>query len=119
MWVGCALNVHNLVENAPEGVTVSQVCGDRVLLKRTAIGDREAWLDLRERHALLLFAYLSDVVGDAEEADELMDETFLRAWCEADQFDLLGDLDPTSWLLGLARNVLSAHHPAESRVRSP
>lgn len=82
--------------------------GDRALLERTGGGDREAWLGLRERHAMLLFAYLSDAVGDAAQAEELMDETFMRAWSEAGAFDPSGDVDAASWLLRLARSVVSA-----------
>lgn len=84
---------------------------DRVLLERTAKGDRDAWLDLWERHAVLLFAYLSGILGNAREAQHLMDETFLRAWCEAGRFDPSGNIDPPSWLLGLARQVLSGVLP--------
>jgi DNA-directed RNA polymerase specialized sigma24 family protein len=89
-----------------------QPSADHVLLEYTALGDREAWEDFRERHALLLFAYLSAIVGDAGEPEQLMDETFLRAWCEASRFDASGNLDPASWLLGLARNVLAARRVA-------
>jgi DNA-directed RNA polymerase specialized sigma24 family protein len=95
-----------------------QPSADRVLLEHTALGDHEALEDFQERHALLLFAYLSATVGDTGEgegeggAEQLMDETFLRAWCEASRFDPSGHVDPASWLLGLARNVLAARRVA-------
>jgi len=95
-------------------IAMRQPSADHVLLEHTALGDREAWDDFRERHALLLFAYLSATVGDTGEgeAEQLMDETFLRAWCEASRFDASGHVDPASWLLGLARNVLAARRVA-------
>jgi DNA-directed RNA polymerase specialized sigma24 family protein len=93
-------------------IAMRQPSADRVLLEHTALGDHEAWEDFQERHALLLFAYLSATVGDTGEAEQLMDETLLRAWCEASRFDAAGHVDPASWLLGLARNVLAARRVA-------
>lgn len=90
------------------GIARRPPIADRVLLEHTALGDREAWEDFEERHALLLFAYLSAMVGDSGDAEQIMDETLLRAWCEASRFDASGNVDPASWLLGLARNVLAA-----------
>lgn len=89
-------------------IAMRPLIADHALLEHTALGDREAWEDFRERHALLLFAYLSAMVGDGGEPEQLMDETFLRAWCEVRRFDASGALDPASWLLGVARNVLAA-----------
>jgi DNA-directed RNA polymerase specialized sigma24 family protein len=89
------------------GIAKGQLRADHELLEHAALGDREAWEDFRERHALLLFAYLSAMVGDPRAAEHLMDETLLRAWCEANRFNASGNIDAASWLLGVARNVLA------------
>jgi RNA polymerase sigma-70 factor, ECF subfamily len=64
-------------------------------------------LDLEEvfqRHQRDVFAYFLRMVGDANNAEELTQETFVRA-CGA-AFRFRGDSSVRTWLFGIGRRVL-------------
>jgi RNA polymerase sigma-70 factor, ECF subfamily len=64
-------------------------------------------LDLEElfrRHQREVFAYFLRMVGDANNAEELTQETFVRA-CGA-AFRFRGDSSVRTWLFGIGRRVL-------------
>jgi RNA polymerase sigma-70 factor (ECF subfamily) len=73
------------------------------LIQRAAQGDMKAWesLILAHQQAVFRLAYL--ILGDPDEAEDVAQETFLRAWKNLGRFDPSRPLSP--WLLQIAANL--------------
>jgi RNA polymerase sigma-70 factor (ECF subfamily) len=74
-------------------------------------GLRTAW----SAHADELYGYARRALGDSGAAEEVLQETFLRAWRAADRYDASRPLRP--WLFAILRNVVVDE--ARSRVQRP
>lgn len=74
---------------------------DGALVARLADGDEAALTGLYERHAGAVLAYLRQLTGDREEAEELLQDTFVAAWRAAPGF--AGRSGARTWLFGIAR----------------
>ncbi len=73
------------------------------LLRRIARQDRQAFAQLYDRYAGVLFATAFRVVNDHEEASDVLQEVFVQIWEKSAAFDpALGK--PFSWALTLTRN---------------
>jgi RNA polymerase sigma-70 factor, ECF subfamily len=57
------------------------------LVERSQGGDRLAFEELVRRHADRLYAVVLRFVADADEAEEVTQETFLRAWRSIEKFE--------------------------------
>ena len=76
---------------------------DLQLLERIALRDGQAVAALYDRHARALYSLIHRIVRDAGEAEDILQEVFLRAWEKADTYDpVLGT--PMAWLVRIARN---------------
>lgn len=84
---------------------------DEDLVAQAQRGDRAAFAELVRRHADRLYAVLLRFSGDREEAEEAMQETFLRAWRRIDAFR--GDSQFFTWLYRIGIN--EAKRRAERR----
>ncbi|HMN29552.1 MAG TPA: sigma-70 family RNA polymerase sigma factor [Caldilineaceae bacterium] len=75
------------------------------LIERARRGDEAAWVELVRRHqgAIFRLAYL--LLGNQENAKDVAQEVFLRAYCALDRFDRGRPLRP--WLLEITRNQAS------------
>jgi len=58
------------------------------LVERSQAGDRLAFEELVRRHADRLYAVVLRFVADADEAEEVTQEAFLRAWRSIEKFEL-------------------------------
>lgn len=85
--------------------------GDVVLLARTAAGDRRAFEHFVERHQAAVYRYARTLVGRPEDAEDVLQQTFLAAWRGAAGFR--GDASGRTWVLTVARH---AAHRYRSRV---
>ena len=76
---------------------------ESILIQRAANGDAAAWepLALAHQQAVFRLAYL--LLGDPDDAEDVAQETFLRAWNHLKQFDSARALRP--WLLSIAANL--------------
>lgn len=73
------------------------------LIARVRNGDDEAFRLIFERYARPIISFIYDLVGERDLADELMQETFVRAY---KNLNTLRDEERLStWLFGIARNV--------------
>jgi RNA polymerase sigma-70 factor (ECF subfamily) len=73
------------------------------LIVRTAIKDRGAF-DLLYRHtSAKLFGVCLRILNDRTEAEEALQEVYVKIWNKADRF-AVSDLSPISWLAAVARN---------------
>jgi urease accessory protein len=88
--------------SAPSRIEVSAE-RDRFLLLRVAEGDHEAFAELFNRLAPVVLAYLIPILRDPGRSEEILQETFLRAWVQAGRYrPELGT--PCVWLLVMARS---------------
>lgn len=76
---------------------------DAGVLERVAAGDVESFGVLVERHEERLFRLCQRMLGDAEEARELTQDTFLRAFRHAGDFQPRGRV--YTWLYRIATNL--------------
>lgn len=83
------------------------------LIRRAANGDAAAWepLVLAHQQAVFRLAYL--LLGDADDAEDIAQETFLRAWKHLKRFDATRPLRP--WLLSIASNLAHNHRRSAGR----
>ena len=73
------------------------------LLPAVARGDVAAFGDLYDRYAGTLYAVLLRILGSAEDAQEALQETFLKAWTNASSFDAERGSE-IAWLIAIARS---------------
>jgi RNA polymerase sigma-70 factor (ECF subfamily) len=96
-------DVAQLVERAPERPPFE---GDEVdvdLIRAAQAGDLRAFASLYDRHRERLVRFCRSRLGDADDAADAGQETFLRAWRSLDTFGNRGNVYP--WLHAIARNV--------------
>ena len=80
---------------------------DQTLIEQLRRGDRSAFAQVIERHQRSVFGYLRARVQQASDADDMMQEVFLRFYLAQARFDSTALIRP--WLLGIARNLLREH----------
>ena len=76
---------------------------DAELMRRIALGDERAYEHLVDSHARSILAFGFRLLGTREEAEEVTQETFLRAWQHADRYEPSARV--TTWLHTIARNL--------------
>ncbi len=76
---------------------------DQELIERLRKRDPQAMTDLYDRFSRVVFSVIVRVVRNSAVAEELAQETFMRAWNRGTDFDAArGKIGP--WLLTIARN---------------
>jgi len=80
---------------------------DQTLIEQLRRGDRSAFAQVIERHQRSVYGYLRARVQQASDADDMMQEVFLRFYLAQARFDSTALIRP--WLLGIARNLLREH----------
>src|SRR5688500_13196389 len=76
---------------------------DLTLLQRIAARDDAAMAELYDRHGRLAYASIRRIVQSQADAEEVLQETFVRVWSRADTYDArLGS--PAAWVVRIARN---------------
>jgi RNA polymerase sigma-70 factor (ECF subfamily) len=73
------------------------------LMDACAAGDRQAFATLYERTSAKLYGICLRVVGNEPEAQDVLQETYIRIWQKAERFDST-KASPITWLAVLARN---------------
>ena len=76
---------------------------DLELLQRIAARDDSALAALYDRHSRLAYSLILRILRSAADADEVLQETFVRVWTRADSYDPRLGL-PAAWLTRIARN---------------
>jgi len=84
------------------------VKSDEELLQEYAQGRREAFSELVERHLTGVYSFLLRFVGDAQDAQDISQETFVKAWRAAATYNAKKSSFKT-WLLRVARNAAVDH----------
>ncbi|RIK99944.1 MAG: hypothetical protein DCC71_19705 [Proteobacteria bacterium] len=81
---------------------------DEELMAAIARGDERALTALIDRHAARLHGFLARVAGDRDDADDLLQETWIRVARGARTFDAARRVRP--WLYGIAANLARDLH---------
>jgi RNA polymerase sigma-70 factor (ECF subfamily) len=89
---------------------------DGALLARMAGGDEGARGMLYDRWSPFLHALAMQIVGDADDAEEVLEETFWQAWRQADRYEHWRGAVST-WLSMIARSRALDRVRARRRVR--
>lgn len=74
------------------------------LLGRVAEGDRSAFLRLYDATSAKLFGVCLHILNDRAEAEDVLQEVFLKIWRSADRYHANG-FSPMTWLITVARNA--------------
>jgi len=73
------------------------------LIVRTSMRDQVAFNVLYKQTSAKLFGVCLRVLNDRAEAEEALQEVFVKIWTKADRF-AVSELSPISWLVAIARN---------------
>ena len=84
------------------------------LIVRVSMRDRAAFDLLYRQTSAKLYGVCLRILNDRAEADEALQEVFVKIWTKADRF-AVSDLSPISWLVAVARN----HSIDRIRARRP
>src|SRR5690348_15383595 len=87
------------------------VDNDIQLIRRIAVGDRQALSELYGRYQRSLFNYLLQLTPDYGLAEELLQDTLVAVWKSAQSFE--GRSSVLTWLIGVARR--QAHNTLRQR----
>ena len=88
-----------------------------ILLQRCAMGDRDAFRTLYDRHATRLYSVALRILKDTGHAEDVMQEIFFQVWRNSDSF-VQGRGSLGAWLVVVARNrsidLLRRRKPTDS-----
>lgn len=73
-------------------------------LAKCAIGDRDAFSSLYSATSAKLFGVCLRVLGNRAEAEDALQDVFVKIWHNADRYQVNG-LSPMTWLITIARNM--------------
>jgi RNA polymerase sigma-70 factor, ECF subfamily len=76
---------------------------DRRIFSRIASGDPKAFRSLVDAHAGPLVTYATRILGNQAEAEEIVQEVFVRVWQKAETYH--GGARATTWLHSIAHNL--------------
>lgn len=89
------------------------------LISRCALKDRAAFRTLYERTSAKLFGVVLRILKDRSEAEEAIQEVYVKIWQRADRF-IPGNTSPISWLVAVARNhaldILRTRRPVSDDI---
>jgi len=79
------------------------------------VDDLEPFIELLTRNQSRLYAFVYSLVGDAELAQDVFQETNMVLWRKADEFDSSREFMP--WAFAIARNQIRAARQKRGRDR--
>jgi RNA polymerase sigma-70 factor (ECF subfamily) len=90
---------------------------DRAAMLAAQAGDGDAFARVVDRYAERLFRYLRVVGCVAADADDLVQETFMRAWRYRERFDPRYAV--STWLFTIAQRLAASHRHRRGRAAQP
>ncbi|WP_275788094.1 sigma-70 family RNA polymerase sigma factor [Pararhizobium gei] len=85
------------------------------LISRVSLRDRASFSTLYQKTSPKLFAICLRILRDRTEAEEALQEIFIKIWQRADRY-IAGETSPMSWLSAIARNHAIDHLRARKPV---
>lgn len=82
--------------------SVTEPLDDLACIQRVGRGDQRAFRELVDRYLNAITRFALRTLGDRAEAEEVAQETFLRLWTSAAEFE--PQAQPKTWLYRIARN---------------
>lgn len=82
--------------------SVNEPVDDLACVQRVGRGDQRAFRELVDRYLAAITRFALRTLGDRAEAEEVAQETFLRLWTAAADFE--PHAQPKTWLYRIARN---------------
>src|SRR6266853_2470158 len=101
------------LEGQPGAFAATLMNGSADLVARACRGDQEAFRLIFERYSRPVISFIYDLVGNRELAEELTQETFVRAF--RNLRSLRAETKFSTWLFGIAKNV--ARESLRARAR--
>ena len=95
-----------------------QVLSDQVLLNHYLSGDRSAISQLIERHSRRVKDYIHMMVKDRDVADDIFQETFIKAVRVIDEGRYTDNGKFLSWILRIVHNQVIDHFRAQRQNKS-
>ena len=95
-----------------------QVLSDQVLLKQYLAGNQQAISELIERHSRRVRDYIHMMVKDRDVADDIFQETFIKAVRVIDDGRYTDNGKFLSWILRIAHNQVIDHRRAQKQTRA-
>ncbi|MEM8861835.1 MAG: sigma-70 family RNA polymerase sigma factor [Chloroflexota bacterium] len=86
---------------------------EKILIKRAKQGDTRAFEVLVNQHARYVYTLTNRLLSNAQEAEDLAQETFIRAWQNLAKFR--GDAQFKTWLYRIATNLCYNRLPGLKR----
>ena len=96
----------------------AQVLSDQALLTHYLSGDRSAISKLIERHSRRVRDYINMMVKDRDVADDIYQETFIKAVRVIDEGRYTDNGKFLSWILRIAHNQVIDHFRAQRQAKS-
>lgn len=96
----------------------AQVWSDRALLDRYRSGDRSALSELIERHSRRVRDYIRMMVHDRDVADDIFQETFVKAVRVIEEGRYADHGKFLSWILRIAHNQVIDHFRAQRQQKT-
>lgn len=97
-------NLQPRVEHRSSNTQTMTTASDVGLLARIAKREQAAVGELYDKHSSLLFTLILRIVRNRAEAEDTLQEVFLRVWEKAEQYnEMLGA--PIVWMTRIARNL--------------
>lgn len=87
------------------------------LVTRAVDGNAEAFGDLYERHVSAIYQYIVYRVNDPQDARDMADEVFLKAWQNLSGYRP-GKTPFRGWLYRIAHNMVIDHYRSRQEVES-
>lgn len=85
-----------------EPATYDRMSDDKLLLL-VATGDAEAFQQLYHNTDRTIYGFILSITKNPQDAEEIMQETFLKIWTSAGGYQSLGK--PLAWMFTIARNL--------------
>ena len=90
---------------------------DADLVRRSAQGDREAFVELISRYRSSLVSLIRRLTADLDEAEHLLQETLVHSWVNIGNVRRPERVQ--AWLLQVARNLCRDYHKSAERRMHP
>lgn len=87
---------------------------DEELIKETIDGNREAYRELVIRYQQLIFAVIFRITGNYQDAEDIAQETFIKAYRALDSYR--GEAMFSTWLVKLATNKALDYRRKQQRL---
>jgi RNA polymerase sigma-70 factor (ECF subfamily) len=84
---------------------VAEGSTDDDLLLRIAEGDQQAFRLLMQRHGKAMLVLAQRVTGSSEDADEIVQESFLKVWKRAEKWEVGGAASFSTWFYRVVLNA--------------